>query len=96
MIEMRKILKERRFWVIVIAVFILLIALFDQNNNLVNRYRLTQQIRELEQQKAYYQQKIATDSALIEMLRNDAFLEQYAREHYLMKRQGEELYVMPE
>jgi len=95
MIEIRKILKERRFWMIATAVFILLIALFDQNN-LLNRYRLKQQIRELEQQKTYYLQRIAEDSTLIEMLRNNAFLEQYAREHYLMKKQGEELYVIPE
>ena len=93
MIELKKIFGKKRFWVVAIVAFILLIFLFDQNSPL-NRYRLKQQIRELEQQKTYYQQRIAEDSALIERLKNNAFLEQYAREHYLMKRQGEELYVI--
>ena len=91
--EIRKFLNDKRFWLIMLVFFILLIAIFDQNN-LLYRYRLRQQMRELEQQKAYYQQRIAEDSALIENLKNDAFLEQYARERYLMKKQGEEIYVM--
>ena len=92
---MNGMLRDRRLWLITIAVFLLLITVFDRNN-LLDRWKLKQQIRELERQRTYYLEKIAEDSTLIERLKNDAFLEQYAREHYLMKRQGETIYIIKE
>ena len=92
---MNGMLRDRRLWLITIAVFLLLITVFDRNN-LLDRWKLKQQIRELERQRTYYLEKIAEDSTLIERLKNDAFLEQYAREHYLMKRRGEQIYNVPE
>ena len=91
--EIRNFFNDKRLWFVTLAIFILLIAVFDQNN-LLYRFQLKQQIRKLEEQKSYYQQKIAEDSTLIERLKNDAFLEQYARENYLMKKGGEEVYVI--
>ena len=44
----------------------------------------------------HYQQKITQDSTILENLKDDAFLERYAREHYLMKRQGETIYIIKE
>ena len=75
-----------------IAVFVLLITVFDRNN-LIDRWQLKEQIRELDKQKAYYQQKISEDSTLLENLKTDSFLEQFAREKYLMKRPGETIYI---
>ena len=95
MADFRNLLRNKRLWLITIAVFALLLLIFDRNN-LLNRHQLKERIRELEAQKAYYERKIAEDSTLIEQLKNDAFLEQYARERYLMKRPGEALYVFPE
>ena len=92
---MNGVLRDRRLWIITIVVFLLLITVFDRNN-LLDRWKLKQQIRELEQQKKYYLEKIVEDSTLIERLKNDAFLEEYAREHYLMKRQDEQIYIVPE
>ena len=89
---MQKILKDQRLWVISIVIFVLLIAVFDKNN-LIEAWRLKQDLNELEAQKEYYQKKITQDSTLLENLKNDAFLERYAREHYLMKRDGEVIYV---
>ena len=89
---MQKILKDQRLWVISIVIFVLLIAVFDKNN-LIEAWRLKQDLNELEAQKAYYQEKITQDSTLLENLKDDAFLERYAREHYLMKRDGEVIYV---
>ncbi len=90
---MQKILKDQRLWVISIVIFVLLIAVFDKNN-LIEAWRLKQDLNELEAQKAYYQEKITQDSTLLEELKDDAFLERYAREHYLMKRDGEVIYVL--
>ncbi len=88
----QKILKDQRLWVISIVIFVLLIAVFDKNN-LIEAWRLKQDLNELEAQKEYYQEKITQDSTLLENLKDDAFLERYAREHYLMKRDGEVIYV---
>ena len=74
-----------------IIIFILLITVFDKNN-LIEVWKLNQQLNELESQRDYYQQKITQDSTILENLKDDAFLERYAREHYLMKRQGDNLY----
>ena len=78
-----------------IIIFILLITVFDKNN-LIEVWKLNQQLNELESQRDYYQQKITQDSTILENLKDDAVLERYAREHYLMKRQGETIYIIKE
>ncbi len=89
----KNLFQDRRLWIIMIAVFVLLITVFDRNN-LIDRWQLKEQIRELDKQKAYYQQKISEDSTLLENLKTDSFLEQFAREKYLMKRPGETIYIL--
>ena len=88
-----KFFNDRRLWVITIAVFVLVVAVFDKNN-LIEAWRLRQKINELEAQKEYYQQKITEDSTILENLRDDDFLERYAREHYLRKRKDETIYLL--
>ncbi len=88
-----KFLNDRRLWVITVAVFVLIVAVFDKNN-LIEAWRLKQKINELEAQKEYYQQKITEDSTILENLRDDDYLERYAREHYLMKRKDETIYLL--
>lgn len=88
-----KVLKDRRLWVITIAVFILLLSVFDKNN-LLDRWKLNKSIYALEQQRDYFLERIAEDSTLIENLKNDQFLERYAREHFLMKRDNEQIYII--
>ncbi|EHB91817.1 FtsB family cell division protein [Alistipes indistinctus] len=93
--SVNKFLKDRRLWMISIIIFILLITVFDKNN-LIEVWKLNQQLNELESQRDYYQQKITQDSTILENLKDDTFLERYAREHYLMKRQGETIYIIKE
>lgn len=93
--SVNKFLKDRRLWMISIIIFILLITVFDKNN-LIEVWKLNQQLNELESQRDYYQQKITQDSTILENLKDDALLERYAREHYLMKRQGETIYIIKE
>ena len=88
-----KFYKDRRLWLITIDVFIQVITVFDKNN-LIEAWRLKQKINELEAQKDYYQNKITEDSTILENLKDDRFLEQYAREHYLMKREDETIYLL--
>ena len=93
--SVNKFLKDRRLWMISIIIFILLMTVFDKNN-LIEVWKLNQQLNELESQRDYYQQKITQDSTILENLKDDVFLERYAREHYLMKRQGETIYIIKE
>ena len=88
-----KFFKDRRLWLISIVVFGLLIVVFDKNN-LIEAWRLKQKINALEVQETYYRQKIAEDSTVLENLKNDRYLEQNAREHYLMKRKEETIYLV--
>ena len=64
------------------------------DNGIRQAWRLKQKINELEAQKDYYQNKITEDSTILENLKDDRFLEQYAREHYLMKREDETIYLL--
>ena len=86
-------LRDRRLWIISIAVFVLLILVFDKNN-LMEVWRLKQKNKALEEQRDYYLQKIAGDSTILENLKDDRYPEQYAREHYLMKRKDETIYLL--
>ncbi len=78
------------------ALFFIWIALFDQyswydRNGLKNKRDM------LINEKAYYIDKIAQDSASLEELRtNNENLEKFARENFLMKKENEEVFVIVE
>lgn len=88
-----KILKSRRLWILTIVVFILLLVFFDRNN-FIDRREVQKEIEELEVQKAYYLERIKEDSTVLTKLKDDAYLEQYAREHFLMKREEDVVYIL--
>lgn len=83
----------RKFW-IGAAMLVILLTLLAAGRNLIHALKIRSQIKELEQEKALYEEKIARDSTLIERLKEDDFLEQYAREHYHMQRKGEKVYII--
>ena len=58
--------------------------------------KIKRQINALNREKARHEQKIARDSALLEQLRYDDYLEEYAREHYHMQRRDERVYLIEE
>ncbi len=54
-------------------------------------------LRDLENQKQYYIEEIENNQQLIQDLTEDtAFMERYAREHYLLKKDKEEIYLIVE
>ena len=73
---------------------VILLTLLAAGRNLIHALKIRGQIKELEQEKALYEEKIVRDSTLIERLKEDDFLEQYAREHYHMQRKGEKVYII--
>ena len=52
------------------------------------------EIRELNREKAIYKAAIRRDSMLIENLKNDEFLERYARENYFMQGKNEQVFIV--
>ena len=76
------------------TLLIIVLTGWGAGSSLIHTLKLRRQIRVLEREKALYEEKIARDSALIEQLKQDDFLEQYAREHFHMQRKGEKVYII--
>ncbi|MDH5475128.1 MAG: septum formation initiator family protein [Cyclobacteriaceae bacterium] len=71
--------------------------LFIDSNDLFSQYKLTRQLKNFRQEKAYYTNKIEeVKKEREELLSNKALLEKFAREKYLMKKKSEDIYVIVE
>lgn len=78
------------------AAFIAWILFFDPRD-VFTQIEHHKELKELQESKAWYQKEIAKESAEAEQLKtNPATVEKYAREKYLMKRENEDLFVIPE
>lgn len=87
-------LKNKYF--IATALFAVIILFLDKND-LITQSDRSRQLQDLLISKQYYTDQIAAEQAELEKLKtNPATLEKYAREKYLMKRDNEDLYIIPE
>lgn len=87
-------LKNKYF--IAVAVFCTVILFLDKND-LFSQLDRRRELHKLEQSKAFYTTQIAAERKELEGLKTDpAVLEKYAREKYLMKRDNEDLFLIPE
>ncbi len=93
--EARKIFTNRHIILFLMVGFIVFMLFFDRNNY-IDTQKLNRRIEELEAECQYYRDRIAADSAIIEGLNDNAFLEKFARENFLMQRDGEEVYLINE
>ena len=76
------------------AIFLVWILLFDKYSG-VNQMELRSKIKELEQEKRLYQERIETDRRKMEEITGDRDkLEKFAREQYLMKRDNEDIFII--
>ena len=81
---------------IAIAFFAFVMLVFDKND-LFTQMDRKRQLRELLQSKQHFTNEIAAEQAILDELKtNPGTLERYAREKYLMKRDNEDLYIIPE
>ena len=79
-----------------ITLFTAWIIFFD-NNNLVTRYRMTREVKQLRQDYRYYENRIVADSIKLEELKSSPeMLEKFAREEYLMKKDNEDIFIIVE
>jgi cell division protein DivIC len=73
------------------------IILFLDKNDLFTQFSRHKELKELEQSKRYYTAQITAERKELEALKtNPAAIEKLAREKYMMKRDNEELFLVPE
>ena len=76
--------------------FVIWVAFFDRND-LFSQYTYRQELRKLEVDKEYYAREIEQNKIDMDELMSDPeHLEKYAREHYLMKRDNEDIFLIVE
>lgn len=76
------------------AVFFIVWMLFIDQRDYFQQKERRDELHKLEQKKAYYQQEIdKTRKELGDLQNSPAALEKYARERYLMKKDGEDIYI---
>lgn len=73
--------------------FIIWMIFFDQRDFFLQRERAAE-LKKLEDAKKYYQDEISnTQDQLNNLQNNPASVEKYARERYLLRREGEAVYL---
>jgi cell division protein DivIC len=85
------ILKNKIFYIL-LSYFVYL--MFFNQYNLISQFKLFKELRALNKEEKYYTkliQDIKSEQAHI--FKNDASLEQFAREKYWMKRDSEDVYI---
>ena len=86
----------RNFYFVSFAVFFAWMLLLD-SNNLVARYQLGSKLDALEDEKAYYEEKIQeVRKDRSELFGDRESVEKFAREKYLMKKETEDIYIIVE
>ena len=85
----------RNKFVLATIVFVVWMFFFDKNSILA-QYALQKSIQELKIKKEYYRRELRETERNYEELfgNDDAAIEKFAREHYLMKKDDEELFVI--
>ena len=84
----------KSFYFLFTVGFIVWMLFFDAND-IRSQFWLRKQLYDLEAEKAFYQEEIIkVKKDREELLTNDALLEKFAREKYLMKKPDEDVYVI--
>ncbi len=84
----------RSFYFLVGGAFLVWMLVFDAND-LGKQFDIYRKYQDLLNEKQYYLDNIETvKSDRAELMSSPALLEKFAREKYLMKRPGEDLFIM--
>jgi cell division protein DivIC len=71
--------------------------LFLDSNDLISRFKLGAKLRNLNNEKEYYQAKITdVEKDRQELMTDKELLEKFAREKYLMKKEKEDIFIIQE
>ncbi|MBR5464205.1 MAG: septum formation initiator family protein [Alistipes sp.] len=84
---------SRRFWIITTVIIVFFTLIFI-GQNLLHALAIKRDIALLETEQQAYREKIERDSSLVEQLRYDDYLEEYAREQFHMQHPDETVYII--
>ena len=83
-------------YLIVFIAYTVFVTFFDQHN-LIHRWQTDQKIHELEKEYQFYQDEIKSNKQKkFELQSSNQNLEKFAREHYLMKKENEDIFIIKE
>ena len=83
-------------YTVTLAIFAIIIVFVD-DNSLIDRYKAYREKRELQKEKAQYEENIKKDKEFLEAIQSDPMaLEKFAREEYKMKSDDEDVYIIKE
>lgn len=86
----------RNKYFITFAIFAMVMLVFDKND-LFTQAERKRELNNLLRSKQFFTDQINAEKAELDKLRtNPATLERYAREKYLMKKDNEDLFLIPE
>ena len=92
-------IKQNRWinkYTVTLAIFAIIIVFVD-DNSLIDRYKAYRKKRELQKEKAQYEENIKKDKEFLEAIQSDPMaLEKFAREEYKMKSEDEDVYIIKE
>jgi cell division protein FtsB len=81
-------------YVLTIVALVVWLLFFDKND-VFTQYDRHEQVQKLEQEVKYFRAEIARNRQEEKELQNNPkLLEKFAREHYLMKKDNEEIYIL--
>ena len=84
---------SKYLWLGVTAVIFIYTAIVTVRN-LIVIVRVNSRISHLEEQYDLYRSRVDQDSTLLEQLKYDEYLEQFAREKFHMQRADEHIYIV--
>ena len=90
----KKYLKGKEIVLRIIFIAIVVLGVFLIGRPLYSLINITKEINELTRQKTQYEESIRRDSAIINNLKDDAYLERYAREQFFMHSADEDLFIV--
>jgi cell division protein FtsB len=77
------------------GLFFVVWVLFFDRNDLFSQLSYRRQLRKLKSDKTYYLEQIAQNKVdMKELMSDPVHLEKYAREHYMMKKDNEEIFLI--
>jgi cell division protein FtsB len=77
-------------------VFGVWLVFFDDRDIITTHFKHRKELKQLQQSRDYYVEQIQLTQKELDQLKNDpALLEKYAREHYRMKKDNEDLFILP-
>jgi len=86
-------LKYVNKFTITLFIFVLWVLFIDNNSWLFHK-KLNKEIRKYEERKAFYQKEIKKQKQEYKDLQDPKKLEKYAREKLLMKKKGEDIFII--